>query len=181
MLNFPYTLNPQRRTTKHLRITITREGLIKVSKPKHVTIPQVEAFLISKLDWINSTLKKIKSAPPTEPAPPKLTKKDYTRLKSTALTLVTEKVKHWNTHYNFPYKNITIKNTKTRWGSCSRTGNLNFNYKIALIPEPLADYIVVHELCHLGQFNHSQKFWNLVGETIPNYKELRTKLKKIHI
>ncbi len=176
----PYTLNPYRPTTKHLRITITREGLIKVSKPKHITIQQVEAFLISKSDWINHTLEKIKSSP-TQPPKIKLTKKDYLRLKPIALELATKKLALYNTHYNFTYKNITIKDTKTRWGSCSHKGNLNFNFKIALLEEYLLDYIVVHELCHLGQFNHSQKFWNLVGETIPNYRELRARLKKIHI
>ena len=142
----------------------------------------MEAFIVSKSDWINSTLEKIKSSPQSnQPQHPKLTKKDYIKLKSTALQLVTTKLALYNQHYNLPYKNITIKNTKTRWGSCSRRGNLNFNYKIALIPEHLAGYIVVHELCHLGQFNHSYKFWNLVKETVPNYKEYVRELKKINI
>lgn len=182
----PYTLNPQRRTTKHLRITITRDGIIKVSKPKHITIPQAEAFLLSKSDWINSTLEKIKLAQSIQSENPnhpqiKLTRKDYLRLKPLALKITTEKLKHYNQHYNLPYKNITIKNQKTRWGSCSHTGNLNFNYKIALLPEQLQDYIVVHELCHRGQFNHSHKFWDLVAETIPNHLELRRELRKIHL
>ena len=176
----PYTLNPPRPTTKHLRITITRDGAIKVTKPRHITIPQMEAFLLSKSDWINFHIEKIKSRPIQTPQI-KLTRKDYLRLKPLALKLATSKLALYNQHYNLPYKNITIKNTKTRWGSCSHRGNLNFNYKIALLPDHLTNYIVVHELCHRGQFNHSQKFWDLVAETIPNHLELRRELRKMHL
>ncbi|MBC7981747.1 DUF45 domain-containing protein [Candidatus Parcubacteria bacterium] len=180
----PYALTPARPNTKHLRITITSTGEVKVSKPRHITITQMEAFILSKSDWIHSTLEKIKSAQsknPSQPSKIKLTRKDYLRLKPLALELATKKLALYNQHYNLPYKNITIKNTKTRWGSASRRGNLNFNYKIALIPEHLADYIIVHELCHLGQFNHSSKFWNLVAETITDYKARVRELKHLHI
>ncbi len=68
-------------------------------------------------------------------------------------------------------------NQRTKWGSCSKKGNLNFNYKIALMPEKIADYIVVHELCHLKEFNHSRKFWNLVVKIIPDYLEIKKELK----
>ncbi len=175
----PYTLNT-RKNLKNLRITITRTGEIILSKPNRIPLLIAENFILSKSDWINSQLEKIKSAPQQTPHI-KLTKKDYLRLKPLALKLTTEKLALYNRHYNLPYKNITIKNTKTRWGSCSHRGNLNFNYKIALIPEQLQNYIVVHELCHRGQFNHSQKFWDLVAETIPNHLELRRELRKIHL
>ena len=69
--------------------------------------------------------------------------------------------------------------SKTRWGSCSKKGTLNFNYKIALLSPELRDYIIVHELCHLGEFNHSSKFWLLVEKTVPNYKTLRKQIKQI--
>lgn len=74
---------------------------------------------------------------------------------------------------------MAIRNQKSRWGSCSTKGNLNFNYKLAIIPSHLADYVIVHELCHLGEFNHSQKFWDLVAKTMPGYKEMRNELKHI--
>jgi len=182
-----YTLNPPRHSTKQLRITITHDGVVKVTKPRHISIAQMEDFLLSKSDWINTTLAKIKSAQsknppqPNQPPTPKLTRRDYLKLKPQALHLVTEKLKYFNQFYNFTYKNISIKNTKTRWGSCSHTGNLNFNYKIILLPDALINYIVVHELCHLGQFNHSQKFWDLVAKTIPNHIEIRRELKNIHL
>lgn len=76
---------------------------------------------------------------------------------------------------------VAIRDTKSRWGSCSKKGNLNFNYRIAFLPPRLADYIVVHELCHLQEFNHSQKFWDLVSLAVPDYKILRKELKECTI
>ena len=84
---------------------------------------------------------------------------------------------HWNQFYGFTFGRVTIKNHKSRWGSCSKKGNLNFNYKIALLPSELADYIIVHELCHLGEFNHSSRFWALVAKAIPNHRVLRARLR----
>lgn len=88
------------------------------------------------------------------------------------------RVAHFNSFYGFSVGRISIRDTKTRWGSCSKRGNLNFNYKILFLPAHLADYIVVHELCHLQEFNHSQNFWALVAKIFPNHKAMRAELKK---
>ncbi len=98
--------------------------------------------------------------------------------KTTALELVTSRLAHFNHTYNFTYHRITIRNQSSRWGSCSRKGNLSFNYRLALLPPELADYIIVHELCHLGEFNHSKKFWDLVEKAIPNWRILRNNLRE---
>ena len=111
----------------------------------------------------------------------KPTTRSYTRLKPAARVFVEKKVAEWNAIYGFRVGRISVKNQKTRWGSCSKKGNLNFNYKIVLLPEPLADYIVVHELCHLGEFNHSKNFWNLVARTMPDYKARRAALKRVRV
>jgi len=107
-------------------------------------------------------------------------KKEYKEYKGKALALAISRIQYFNQKSEFKFNKINIKNQKTCWGSCSRRGNLNFNYKIALLPERLADYIVVHELCHLKEFNHSRKFWNLVAEIIPDYLERKKDLKKAY-
>jgi len=99
----------------------------------------------------------------------------------TARTLVHSRLEHFNKFYNFSYKRVFIKSQSTRWGSCSSKGNLNFNYRIALLPSHLADYIIVHELCHLKEFNHGKSFWDLVAETIENPLALKTELNKVKI
>lgn len=103
-------------------------------------------------------------------------KSDYLKYKDQALELVKNKLEQFNQFYNFKYNKITVRNQSTRWGSCSRRGNINFNYKLVLLPEELLDYVVVHELCHLGEFNHSKNFWKLVAKTIPDYNKRRREL-----
>ncbi len=107
--------------------------------------------------------------------------KKYLELKGIAIELVKTRLEYWNLHYKLTYGRVSVKNHVSRWGSCSSKGNLNFNYRIAELSSKLVDYIIVHELCHRAQFNHSKKFWDLVGETIPNYLECRAELKKIRI
>ncbi len=104
----------------------------------------------------------------------------FLEYKERARALVLGRIEHVNALYKFSYGTVVIRNTVSRWGSCSSKHNLNFNYKIVLLPTHLADYIIVHELCHLGQFNHSAKFWALVALADPDYVAHRAELKKIH-
>ena len=104
---------------------------------------------------------------------------DYKRHKETARALVHSRIAHLNAHYGFQIRKVAIRDTKSRWGSCSKQGNLNFSYKVFLLPVHITDYIIVHELCHLKEFNHSVSFWSLVAETVPNHKAIRAELKKI--
>ncbi len=107
--------------------------------------------------------------------------KAFAEHKEKALALVQNRIEYFNNIYGFKYHKISIKNQRTLWGSCSRKGNLNFNYKIALLPPQSADYIIVHELCHLQEFNHSRKFWDLVVKAIPAYREVRKTLRKTNV
>ena len=108
-------------------------------------------------------------------------RRNYLKYKEPARELVLRRVEYFNNIYNFSYGRISIRNQRSRWGSCSKKGNLNFNYKIVLIPEKLADYIVVHELCHLGEFNHSPNFWALVARTFPDYQKIKQELRNPEI
>ncbi len=82
-------------------------------------------------------------------------------------------------HYNFTYNRVAIRNTRSRWGSCSKRGNLNFNYRLLFLPPHLADYVIAHELCHLQEFNHGPHFWALVEKVIPGYRQCRAELRGI--
>jgi len=104
--------------------------------------------------------------------------KEFIENKEKARELINERLKFFNKFYDFNFKKISVKKQNSRWGSCSRKGNLNFNYKILFLPKNIADYIIVHELCHLKEFNHSPRFWALVAKTIPDYKKIRLSLKK---
>ncbi|MDB5189017.1 MAG: putative metal-dependent hydrolase [Candidatus Nomurabacteria bacterium] len=99
------------------------------------------------------------------------------KLRAAARAIVLERVEYFNQHYQLQYGRIFIKDQKTRWGSCSSKGNLNFNYRIAMLPKELQDYLVVHELCHLQEMNHGPNFWKLMMEQIPNAKALNKELK----
>ncbi len=111
--------------------------------------------------------------------------KIYLKYKEDARRRVNDRLVHFNTVYGYSYGKVCIKNQKTRWGSCSSKRNLNFNYKIIFLPEHLVDYIIVHELCHLEEFNHGKRFWDLVARTIPHHElcrnELRAHEKTIHL
>lgn len=107
--------------------------------------------------------------------------KEYRKFKEHARGFIKEKIVEINKFYNFSFNRVCIKNHKSRWGSCSKKGNLNFNYKIIHLPLELAEYIVVHELCHLKELNHSSRFWALVAKAVPDYKARRKKLKAVFV
>ena len=101
-------------------------------------------------------------------------KKHYADHKEAARVLCHERLEHFNQFYNLSYNRVAIRNTRSRWGSCSSKKNLNFNYRILFLPPELQDYLIVHELCHLQEMNHAKPFWDLVALQSPDYK-LRVK------
>ena len=98
-----------------------------------------------------------------------------------ARRFITSRINYFNGFYNFKINRIAIKNQTSRWGSCSSKGNLNFNYKIIYLRPALADYLIVHELCHLGELNHSKRFWALVCKAIPDYVEINRELRRTSV
>lgn len=98
-----------------------------------------------------------------------------------AIRFVENRISYFNKFYNFEINRVAIKNASSRWGSCSSKGNLNFNYKIIYLRPVLADYLIVHELCHLGELNHSKRFWSLVRKTIPEYVKINKELRRMPV
>lgn len=95
-----------------------------------------------------------------------------------AKTWISKRVRFFAEQMGESFGNITIKNQKKRWGSCSSARNLNFNWRLIMAPEAVIDYVVVHELCHLRQMNHSKMFWNEVEKMLPDYKMYKKWLEK---
>ena len=91
---------------------------------------------------------------------------------------IIKKVNHFNSKYfHKPIKNVRLKYNKTNWGSCSTGKNLNFSVRLFFAPDDVIDYVVVHELAHLVEMNHSDRFWTIVEKIIPDYKRIELLLK----
>lgn len=103
----------------------------------------------------------------------------YKKYKEEARVLIHARLSYFNAYYGFTLRKVFIKSLKSRWGSCSERGNLNFNYLLVFLPSRVQDYLIVHELCHLKEFNHSPAFWALVAQTLPDYRALRTQLRAL--
>lgn len=159
-----------------MRLAVYCDGSVVVTLPYGARENIIETFLKEKVEWLLSKLSFYKQFKNTRL--PALSKDDYFKHRDEAYALAGERVRYFNGLYKFSYNKISIRNQKTRWGSCSRKGNLNFNYKILFLPDRARDYIIVHELCHLKEFNHSRKFWNLVTRAAPNYLEIRKELRE---
>jgi len=160
---------------RNLRITVRPGGMITAVRPRNLPEKAVEDFLRRKSIWV------LRAASRLEGCQNFLalgTRADFKKNAPAARQLVLKKLAEFNNIYNVGYKRVAIRNQATRWGSCSRQGNLNFNYRIALLPENLSDYIIVHEMCHLREMNHSRRFWDLVAVALPDYAKLRQQLRR---
>jgi len=103
----------------------------------------------------------------------------YKDNKEKARQVILERLDYFAPLCEVRFKRVAIRDTKRNWGSCSSLGNLNFNYKLLFLPDCLRDYVIVHELCHLKELNHSQKFWNEVEKILPDYKLLKEHLRLV--
>ena len=172
-----YHLRVSRRA-RRLGLTIYGTGELIVTLPWRMGERLVEKFMRQKANWILRNLAKRPETGEVHQEDKQATARDYRARKDEAWQLITERVEHFNKLYGFTYAKISIRNQKTRWGSCSRRGNLNFNFRLINLPESLRDYVIIHELCHLGELNHSSRFWRLVARACPDHHHLRRELKQ---
>lgn len=159
---------------RRIRITINCDGEVTVTQPWGMADQRILDFVAEKSAWIRQKLEFFANWQPSVLSGGRVA---FRQNKTEALSVIKERLKHYNQFYNLSYNRIFIRNQKTRWGSCSGNRNLSFNYKLILLPERLRDYVIVHELCHLQEFNHSARFWSLVAQKFPDYKELRIQIR----
>lgn len=177
-----HKINYRLRTSKRarlMRLAIYGDGSVVVTRPWRLSESLVEHFLKKKINWIIDKIGK--SMNNINPNADRDNQVHFLKHKAGALKLAQERLLELNKSYQLKYNRVCVRNQITRWGSCSKSGNLNFNYKILFLKPELADYIIVHELCHLKEFNHSINFWNLVGKSIFDYKEKRRELKNTRL
>ena len=157
----PYTLVRSNRKT--ISIVIKPTGEVEVRCPKRCSKRDVEAFLVSKAAWIQGHLEKIAE----RPAVTALSETEQKALAKQAAQVLPPKVQHFAAVIGVSYGRITIRSQRTRWGSCTSDGNLNFNCLLILLPDEIIDSVVVHELCHRKQMNHSAKFYAEIEKVFP--------------
>ena len=162
---------------RSLRLSVKADGRIILSVGRAYPLFLIKNFLNSKQAWLEDSLVKIKNRNSLFSI--QHTASEITKYKKQTKILAEERLKYFNQFYNFKYQRIAIRNQSSRWGSCSSKKNLNFNYRLALLPTELSDLVIVHELCHLQEMNHSKNFWAEVVKTMPNYKILEKNLKKV--
>ena len=161
---------------KRMRLAVYCDGNFVVTVPNAFPTQSIDSYLIKKSRWVISKLDFFEKINKRQKL--SLGEDGYEIYKDKALETVSGRLDQLNEQfYGFKFNQVAIKNQKTRWGSCSKKRNLNFNYKILFLSQRMRDYIIVHELCHLKEFNHSSKYWRLVAKAIPDYRFIVEELK----
>ena len=164
---------------KRINVSVHRDGTLVVARPRRVSERDAISFLKEKTDWILSCLKEIEEDTGIYLADHSGSK--LTLLQEYAGIFIARKISEFNEHYGFPIGRVSVKNQRSQWGSCTARKDLNFTYKVVLLPLRLAEYVIVHELCHIREFSHSRAFWSLVQETIPDWKKRDRELNRYYL
>lgn len=166
---FEYIIKKSRRTTISVQITPDQKLLVKA--PAYTSIKEVEEFLREKRDWIIKQINRTKVTFQQAAQMGILSDKEIRKLKRDAKKIIPERVEYYAKLSGITYNRIFIRLQKSRWGSCSVEGNLNFNALLALMPLEVLDSVVVHELCHRRHMDHSKAFYDEVLKIFPDYKK----------
>jgi len=169
----PYEIIYSRRKT--VAIQITRDARVQVRAPYGCSKSFIDSFVREKSDWISRhlALAEKRKREPAASGQPALTAKERARYIKIARDIFTRKTEYYARIMGVSYGRISIREQKTRWGSCSSQGNLNFNWRLIFAPENVLDYVVVHELAHRKEMNHSKAFYAIVESVLPDYRVSR--------
>lgn len=169
--NIKYTVIRSSRRT--MAIQVCPDLRVLVRAPRRVSDKEIADFVKREEAWILKTIEKYKARGARQQAEnlEPLSDNDIRQMAEKALKVIPERVKYWSGLMGIGYGRITIRNQRTRWGSCSNQGNLNFNCLLMLVPDEVLDYVVIHELAHRREMNHSAAFWAEVAKYKPDYKK----------
>lgn len=178
LYELPYTL--VRSNRQSFSISISPDGQITVRVPMRATQKEISHLLIEKRIWIVTKYLEVQEKQRNRPVS-ELTDTQRLALEKRYIAAAKEyfpkRVEHFHQFTGGSYNRITIRDQKTRWGSCSARGTLSFNWRLMLAPPGILDYVVVHELCHLTHMDHSAAFWQKVESVYPDYRTARKWLK----
>ena len=154
---------------KSMVISVDADGNIVVKAPTRMPDKEIYKFVNEKADWIEKTVKKMREKKAAEPEIVPLSMEEIKELADKALNVIPGRVRYYAEKMGVTYGRITIRNQRSRWGSCSSKGNLNFNCLLMLTPIEVIDSVVVHELAHRREMNHSVRFYNEILKVFPDY------------
>lgn len=155
-----------------------KENTVLIKAPYGISVDQVEAFIKEKRDWILKQLEKKEGEKVLAQKMGPISPSELRQIKLKAKKIIPERVEHYAAISGITYNRIFIRLQKSRWGSCSVDGNLNFNCLLVLMPLEILDSVVVHELCHRLHMNHSKAFYEEVLRLFPDYKRCDKWLKQ---
>ena len=161
---------------KTIAIQIKEDGRVVVRTPYSMSRVKAEQFIEERRDWI---LKNQKALKEKQDQKMMITQEMRKAGVEKAMEIFPKRVEYYARLMGISYGRITIREQKTRWGSCSGKGNLNYNWKLTLMPPEILDYVVVHELAHRKEMNHSRDFWKIVEQVLPDYQKRRKRLKEL--
>ena len=167
-----------RSSRKTMSLEIKADGSVVVRAPLRLSEAKIQKFVEGKQEWILKNLEKIQKRDAQKENVQKLSALERQHLQNKACVVIPRRVAYYAEKLGVSYGKITLRQQKTRWGSCSSEKNLNFNWKLILAPPEVLDYVVIHELCHLKEMNHSKAFWDEVGKVMPEYETYKLWLKE---
>ncbi len=161
-----------RSSRKTLAVQIRADGTVIARAPLRMPKDRILCFLSEKASWIRMQQGRMQERENMrQQARIHLDAAQEKELRERAKSVLAQRTAYFARQIGVTYGRITVRDQKTRWGSCSQTGNLNFNFRLILAPSEVLDYVVVHELCHRRQMNHSTQFWQEVAQVLPDYRK----------
>ena len=159
-----------RSVRKSVSIHVEADGDVVVRAPVKTSKVFIDSFVASKSDWIQKSIDKMHKRQ-EDRKELSLSDDQIKAHKVMASEYLAERSEYFAKLMSVRYKQLKINSANTRWGSCNSKGEINFTYRLILAPKDLVDYVVVHELAHLKEMNHSKKFWSIVSHVMPDYKQ----------